>query len=730
MDNVFTKRKALSTIAKLFDPLGFLSPIIIIAKIFIQELWTLKIGWDDPLPSHFEDASQKVVAAILYLRVTDYEGLTTVHFVASKTKVAPLKRLTIPRLELCGAVLLTKLVSHFLTVLELKNLPIILWTDSSITHIWLNNHPSKWKEFVRNSVSLVQETLPQTEWRFVPGYYNPSDIATRGATPSQLLDYSKWWNGPQWLSQERSAWPQKVTPTCLNDNLEEHSSVVHVVTSSKEKEWDLLSRYSSLTKLYRVTVLYQRAVSRFRGIPLTTSSSSLSIIELNNTKLFCIKVIQRLFFLNEITYLSKGLPIPRSSPLIRLTPFLDALGLLRVGGRLQNSLLNEEEKHPWILPRKSTLTSLIIADAHHRALHGGTQVTLSLIRTEYWIIGGRAPVRSWILKCVKCTRFRQQRAQQLMGQLPTKRITPSRPFTHTGIDYAGPFLIKTWRGKNARTYKSYVALFVCFATSAIHLELVTDYSSDAFIAAYKRFISRRGICSTLTSDCGTTLKGADSELQRLFSQAKQEFSKLAVLLANSGTQWEFNPPSAPHFGGKWEAGIKSMKHHLIRVVGNTTFTYEEMSTLLTQIEAVLNSRPLYPLTEDPDDLNVLTPGHFIMSCAPMTVPKPSLELVKTARLSRWQLIRQALDSFWTRWSHECMQQYYATYKWNKVTPSLQDGTIVLVIDERYPPSKWPLGRIIATHPGKDGHTRVVTVKTQTSLLKRPIVKIYPLPVVQ
>ncbi|XP_018404637.1 PREDICTED: uncharacterized protein LOC108781220 [Cyphomyrmex costatus] len=548
MDNVFTKRKALSTIAKLFDPLGFLSPIIIIAKIFIQELWALKIGWDDSLPSHFEsrwrsfletlqeipkitiprwigfssqhgievhgfsDASQKAMTAVLYLRVTDSEGLTTVHFVASKTKVAPLKRLTIPRLELCGAVLLTKLVSHFLTVLELKNLPITLWTDSSITHIWLNNHPSKWKEFVRNRVSLVQETLPQAEWRFVPGHCNSSDIATRGATPSQLLDHSEWWSGPQWLSQERSAWPQKVTPTCLNDKLEEHSSVVHVVTSR--------------------------------------------------------------------------LPIPRSSPLIRLTPFLDALGLLRVGGRLQNSLLNEEEKHPWILPRKSTLTSLVIADAHYRALHGGTQVTLSLIHSEYWIIGGRAPVRSWILKCVKCTRFRQQRAQQLMGQLPTKRITPSRPFTHTGIDYAGPFLIKTWRGKNARTYKSYVALFVCFATSAIHLELVTDYSSDAFIAAYKRFVSRRGICSTLTSDCGTTLKGADSELQRLFSQAKQESSKLAVLLANSGTQWQFNPPSAPHFGGKWEAGVKSMKHHLIRVVGNTTFMYEEMSTLLTQIEAV------------------------------------------------------------------------------------------------------------------------------------------------
>ncbi|KYN03201.1 PREDICTED: uncharacterized protein LOC108773617 [Cyphomyrmex costatus] len=315
-----------------------------------------------------------------------------------------------------------------------------------------------------------------------------------------------------------------------------------------------------------------------------------------------------------------------------------------------------------------------------------------------------------------------------MGQLPSERITPSRPFTHTGIDYAGPFLIKTWKGKNARTYKSYVALFVCFATSAVHLELVTDYSSDAFIAAYKRFVSRRGICTTLTSDCGTTLKGADSELRKLFSQACQESSTIAILLANNGTQWHFNPPSAPHFGGKWEAGVKSMKHHLVRVVGNATFTYEEMTTLLSQIEAVMNSRPLCPLTEDPDDLNVLTPGHFLMGCAPLTVPEPSLEFTNTARLSRWQLIQKTFESFWTRWSQECLQRYNACYKWNRVSPSLQVGTLVLVIDERYPPAKWPLGRIIATHPGQDGHTRVVTIKTQTSILKRPVVKLCPLPI--
>lgn len=765
-EGVITKRTTLSTIAKLFDPLGFLSPIIIVGKLLIQELWTIKVGWDEPLPDHvtgkwttflrslqdtpkltfprwigcsnnrqveihgFCDASQQAMAAVVYLRTTYDEETVNISFVASKTKVAPLKRLTVPRLELSGAVLLTKLVSHLLHVLEWKNLRIILWTDSSITHTWLNGHPSRWKDFVYNRVCHIQETLPQAEWRFVPGTDNPADLATRGLTSSQLSELSSWWRGPSWLSQSSSTWPRLPTEQPIQENLEERPKKVLSANTRKSEQWDLIDRYSSLVKLYRVTATCQRAVSRFKKSIAMSFSGPLTTQELADAKFYWVKEIQRSFFQGELQMLSKGQPLSKSSPLVRLTPFLDSKGLLRVGGRLQLSSLPQDEKHPLILPKESALTSLIIRDAHLRTLHGGTQITLSFLRSEYWIVGGRAPVRSFILKCVKCARYRQTRAQQLMGQLPTTRVTPNRPFAHSGIDYAGPFVTKTWKGKNARTYKSYIALFVCFSTSAVHLELVTDYTAEAFIAAYKRFTSRRGICATLSSDCGTTLKGADAELQRLFSQSTEESTKLATLLANDGTQWKFNPPSAPHFGGKWEAGVKSVKYHLHRVVGDTLLTYEEMTTLLSQVESVLNSRPLCPLTEDPDDLNVLTPGHFLLGGAPVIVPEPSLEMVKSSRLSRWQLVRQKLDSFWSRWSKECLQRYLSVYKWNRVSKSLETGTLVLVVDERYPPSKWPLGRIIQTHAGKDGHTRVVTVQTQTSVLTRPIVKVCPLPVDQ
>ncbi|XP_043467015.1 uncharacterized protein LOC122501539 [Leptopilina heterotoma] len=232
-----------------------------------------------------------------------------------------------------------------------------------------------------------------------------------------------------------------------------------------------------------------------------------------------------------------------------------------------------------------------------------------------------------------------------MDQIPTERVTPSRPFLHSGVDYAGPLLLKTWKGRAARPYKAYIALFICEATAAIHLEQVTDYSSDAFIAAYKRFTARRGICSTLRSDCGTTLTGADKELRNLFSSASKELAALSSLLAKDGTQWSFNPPAAPHFEGLSEAGVRSVKHHLRRVIGDHLLTYEEMNTFLLQTEAVLNSRPLSALTEDAEDFNALTPGHFLIGGPLTTIPEPNLENIMTARLSRWQLLRQMLDSF-------------------------------------------------------------------------------------
>ncbi|XP_046491852.1 uncharacterized protein [Neodiprion pinetum] len=309
-----------------------------------------------------------------------------------------------------------------------------------------------------------------------------------------------------------------------------------------------------------------------------------------------------------------------------------------------------------------------------------------------------------------------------MGQLPQSRVTQSRPFLHSGVDYAGPFSIRASRGREAKSCKGYIIIFICFTTSAVHPELVSDYTTKAFIAAYKRFTSRRGICASIASDCGTNLVGADSELRRLLAASSKEFSEIANILASHGTQWRFNPPFAPHFGGKWEAGVKSVKFHLKRVIGEATQTFEQFATFLTQVEATLNSRPLCAISDDPRDPSALTPGHFLVGSALNTIPEPSLIEVPVQRLSHWQHSRQMLEHFWKRWSTEYLQSFQNLSKWQTHHGNIKIGSIVLVKNENLPSSVWPLAKVIEVHPGTDGLVRVVTVKTKSSVLKRPIVK--------
>ena len=424
----------------------------------------------------------------------------------------------------------------------------------------------------------------------------------------------------------------------------------------------------------------------------------------------------------------KNSDVPKNHVFNRLTAYIDSSGIIRVGGRLQKTQLDYHSQHPAILPRSSQLTSLIIRNSHLSTLHGGAQLTLAHTRQEFWIIGGRVPVKSHILKCVICARYRAQRAQQLMGQLPVARVTPSSPFTHTGIDYAGPINITSWKGRGSKTYKCWICIFVCFLTSAVHLELVSDYSTDGFLAVFRRFISRRGRPSHLYSDCGTNFIGADKELRSLFRQAHQENSSLYNSVVNDGTQWIFNPPAAPHMGGKWEAVVKSIKFHLRRTIGDNLLTFEASTTLLTQIEGLLYSRPLEPHSEDPEDISALTPGHFLIGKIINSVPEPSLLKLIESRLSNWQLIQRMMQQFWQTWTTQYLQRLQSISKWHHPSHEIKVGSMVLLTDERSPPSKWPLVRVTQLHPGTDNLTRVVTLKTATTQLTRPIAKLAILPV--
>ncbi|KMQ89843.1 hypothetical protein RF55_10471 [Lasius niger] len=404
--------------------------------------------------------------------------------------------------------------------------------------------------------------------------------------------------------------------------------------------------------------------------------------------------------------------------------------MLRVGGRIKYAPLTDDQRHPIILPPESHLTYLFIDAEHRRTLHGGAQTILAAVRQRFWIPRGRQLVRRLIHRCLPCVRWRAVTPQPLMGSLPKARVTPSRPFLHTGVDFAGPIWLRTTKGRGHKAYKAFLAVFVCFSSRAVHFEIVSDYSADAFLTAFRRFTARRRMCQAVYSDCGTNFVGADTRLKALFRAASSEAHRIVGRLSDDGIKWHFNPPAAPHFGGLWEAAVKALKYYLRRVIGEAKLTFEEVTTLLAEVEACFNSRPLRALTDDPEDLDALTSGHFLVGAPLNAIPEPSLLEVPANRLSRWRLLQQMWDHLWQRWTREYLQALIPRSKWWTLPRNLQEGQLCLLKAETTPPCRWPhhtLARITGLHPGEDSQMRVVDVRTASGNLTRPVIKIVPLP---
>lgn len=315
-----------------------------------------------------------------------------------------------------------------------------------------------------------------------------------------------------------------------------------------------------------------------------------------------------------------------------------------------------------------------------------------------------------------------------MGLLSKARVTPDQPFLHTGVD-ARPISLRTSRGRRHRIYKAFLSVFVCFSTRAVHLEVVSDYSSDAFLAVLHRFMIRRELCHTIYSDCGITFVGVDSQLRAFLGPAGREVHQIVERLADTGVRWRFNPPAALHFGDLWEAAVKAVKHHLRRVIGESKFTFEEMTTFLAEVEACLNSRSLQAMSDDPEDLEALTPGHFLIGAPLDAMPEPSLFDVPASRLSRWRLLQSMRDHWWRRWSLEYVQSLIPRPKWWRAIRDLRESQLCLIRSESMPPSRWPLARIVRLYRGGNGQVRVMEVRTPGSTFTRPVVKIVPLPYV-
>ncbi|XP_051167780.1 uncharacterized protein LOC127285688 [Leptopilina boulardi] len=299
-----------------------------------------------------------------------------------------------------------------------------------------------------------------------------------------------------------------------------------------------------------------------------------------------------------------------------------------------------------------------------------------------------------------------------MGDLPKIRVNQARPFSHVGIDYCGPFFIKEKKYRNRTKIKIYIAVFVCLVVKAVHLEVVSDVSTETFLGALRRFIGRRGKPNVISSDNGSNFIGANNELKDLGNLLRSEKfnEQTAHILNDQGIEWKFIPPLSPHFEGIWESAVKSFKHHFKRVVKDVLFTFEEINTFVIEIEAVLNSRPLTPISNDPNDVIALTPGHVLIGDSLTSLPELNFKLTPTPRLSRWQHLQKMRQDFWNRSHKEYLNGLNMRHKWKSGNHRIRDGTIVILKEDNTSPLQWVLGRVTKIFPGSDGVIRTVIVK--------------------
>ena len=448
----------------------------------------------------------------------------------------------------------------------------------------------------------------------------------------------------------------------------------------------------------------------------------LSVEEFRASTLAIVKLVQIKYFHKELNSLKNNDRFFVSgaknihSPLRKLCP-IQVNGILRVGGRLQNSSLSDSAKHPIILPSNHHVTKLIILDIHEKEGHVGPLHTLSVVRQHYWVVKGHVTVRKVIRKCRFCRHMNAQPGKQLMAPLPSARVTPGKPpFAFTGVDYAGPYTTTVGR----RSAKRYICLFPCMTTRAVHLECAYALDVDSFLLALQRFTARRCTPEAIYSDNGTNFTAAERELRLSINKWNQQ--SLPSKLARRGIRWHFNPPVASHQGGSWERIIRSVKRTLAAVSKGATMSDETFTTFLNEVERILNDRPITKIASDSRDPEALTPNALLKGHLEPSLPMGVFAKADGYRKS-WRLIGLLADRFWSRWLKEYLPLLQQRQRWLVESRNFQVGDVVLVIGEKSYRGQWPKALIEEVHKDKDGFVRSVRLRTSSQSLVRDIRKL-------
>ncbi|XP_053969225.1 uncharacterized protein LOC128870597 [Anastrepha ludens] len=744
-----TKREVLQVLMSVFDPLGLVACLTSYLKILIQDIWRSGIDWDQPLNYElslkwktwieyipvitsvsvprcyspllyeddckvqlhtFVDASENAYAAVSYFRI-EAGGHVVSRLVAAKAKVAPLRPLSIPRLELQAAVIGARLTNMVEEAHHIKFEKRCIWSDSKTVLKWLHGDPRKFQQFVMFRIAEIQEATAISEWRWIPTKMNVADIATKTRPCIEVAH--QWINGPAFLTLPTKEWPEQEDLGTVNPSEFRTKLLIHNVRKVNIN----FEYFSNWLRLYRAIancVLYIEKLKQ--RLQITSEGSHLTACHFRRAKLFIFKTIQMEHF-DDWSLLKVGKPVCKTGPLRNLQVYMDDEHLIRVKNRATYFQSCDQPQRDFIvLPPGHRVTYLIVDHYHQRFYHIQHETALNEVRQLFFIPKLRSLFKAVRRNCQVCKIANAAPQAPQMAQLPTARLAAySRPFTYVGIDYFGPILVT----ENRKAKKRWGVLLTCLTIRAIHIEIAHSLSTDSCLMCLRNFIARRGCPVEIYSDNGTNFRGADSFL-------KDELLKLNASivereLAHKGIAWKFNPPAAPHMGGAWERLIRTTKAVLHKISPSQRFSDESLRSALLEVEMIINSRPLAYLSLDYEDQEPITPNHFLLGSSNGAKP-----FCKPEEISLKMNLRQSemfANLFWRRWVREMIPSLTRRSKWFEKVKPISEGDIVLIVDENAERNTWLKGIVVETTMAKDGQVRRAKVKTRQGVLERPAVKL-------
>ena len=775
-----TKRQVLTTIASLFDPLGYLSPATMKMRLFLEKLWNKGIDWDDDIEQSdievwrkmlddlkglsevsvpryignydsqlicFCDASKDAYATVIYLRTT-YKGNNNVNLVFSKSRISPRTSISIPRLELLAVLIGVRSLNFVSKELGFTDNRQIVWTDSQCVLNWIKTKKPL-SVFVQNRITEIKQNN-DLEFRYIYKKENPADMPSRGTTSDELKDSSLWWNGPEWLKAGINTWPtwnvQTIDKRVMDDitseikgqkTLFETTAVVQVTNETLSPFGINERNYSSLSKLLNVTVYMTRFIQKLKNVEVLQTPPTANEIE--EAQLKWIKYLQRKHY-RDTKHGELGLKQQITQS--QLNPRIDNHGLVRCFGRFSNTMLPEEAITPILLPREETFVHLLIEAHHVKLLHAGVSHTLSQLRYKFWIPKGRAEVKYILKRCRTCRKYEGGPFKMpLMTPWPTSKVIRALPFQNTGLDYFGPLYIKQAHIKERR--KVWVCLFTCVVVRAIHLEIVGDLSAEEFLQALRRFIARRGAPKEIILDNASQFKLAKSTVDIAWEKAVHD-PNVQSHIAQQRIKWNFIVELSPWMGGFYERLVRSSKIALRKSIGKKSVTMLQLQTFLAETEAVLNSRPLVYIGEELYDGTAITPAHFI-SLNTMTGTPPlgteeeskdpdykETQSSKEILLNKWKKGQNILDSFWVTWRNDYLLNLRERSQIKLKSKRIESKELakvgnVVQVKENAPRGSWKIAKIVELIPNSDGNIRAAKLLLLSkNIVTRPLNLLYPL----